>query len=419
VDGKDELADLGRSINETIGKIAAYTRELERRRSEADRALQEADDTALARDALVRSLTEDLDGPLVLMHAELTSAALSNTDPSLKARIKEALALLQDARANFTDLMEIATSQRLQPKPHDDLGEVLSDLERDVRLFSQSVKMPVNFTVTQHPPNDGTSKLLVDIDGVRLRKALVYVTRALARNCDRQGIYIDCQLIVTSANQLHVAFTLRAFYDPARELSILDESADLSGRVPPAMLGWSDREKRVIDYLLRLAGIVPTFTISQPRCVSVYLETTCNLGSETRGRGAQARAARPVLAMVVSNDLSLARLITRGDLSNIEFKVLTYPRVRTGLGIVAANDVLLIDISNDVADAFTLIERLTSESVAMPRLVAICPPGRVSDSLSTRLFELGFTGMVQKPIQYSRLVEVIEVTLAPVSRVSS
>jgi hypothetical protein len=30
VDGKDELADLGRSINETIGKIAAYTRELER-----------------------------------------------------------------------------------------------------------------------------------------------------------------------------------------------------------------------------------------------------------------------------------------------------------------------------------------------------------------------------------------------------
>src|SRR5688572_33454440 len=89
--GKDELADLGRSINETIGKIAAYTRELERRRSEADRALQEADDTALARDALVHSLTEDLDGPLRLMHAELTSAALSNTDPSLKASIKEAL----------------------------------------------------------------------------------------------------------------------------------------------------------------------------------------------------------------------------------------------------------------------------------------------------------------------------------------
>lgn len=195
------------------------------------------------------------------MHAKLTSAALSNTDPSLKARIKEALAPLQDAQANFTDLMEIATSHRLQPKPHDDLRELLSDLERDVRLFLQSVNMRVSFTVTQHPRNDGTSKLLVDIDGVRLRKALVYVTRALARNCDRQGIYIDCQLIVTSANQLHVVFTLRAFYDPARELSILVESADLSGRVSSAMLGWSDREKRVIDYLLRLASIVPTFTI--------------------------------------------------------------------------------------------------------------------------------------------------------------
>lgn len=214
VDGKDELADLGRSINETIGKIAAYTRELERRRSEADRALQEADDTALARDALVHSLTEDLDGPLRLMHAELTSAALSNTDPSLKARIKEALALLQDARANFADLMEIATSHRLQPKPHDDLQELLSDLERDVRLFSQSVNMPVSFTVTQHPRNDGTSKLLVDIDGVRLRKALVYVTRALARNCDRQGIYIDCQFIVhfrqSAPRRVHAEGVLRS-----------------------------------------------------------------------------------------------------------------------------------------------------------------------------------------------------------------
>jgi hypothetical protein len=80
---------------------------------------------------------------------------------------------------------------------------------------------------------------------------------------------------------------------------------------------------------------------------------------------------------------------------------------------------LLIDISNDVADAFTLIECLTSEGVAMPRLVAICPPGRVSDSLSTRLFELGFTGMVQKPIQYSRLVEVIEETLVQLPSSSS
>lgn len=420
VNGRDELALLGRAINETIGKIAAYTRELERRRSEADRALQEADDTALARDALVHSLTEDLEEPLGLMHAELTAAALANTDPTLKARIKDALTLLQGARANFTDLMEIATSRRSHPKPHEDLGELLSDLQRDLRLFSQSISVPVSFTVTQHPQNDGgSSKLLVDIDGVRLRKAIVYIARALARNCERQGIYIYSQIIITSANQLHVAFTLKAFYGPARELSTVTDAAELSGQVPPAMLGWSDREKRVTDYLLRLAGLVPTFTITQSRCVSVYLETTCNLGSEARARVAQGRAARPVIAMVVSNDLSLARLTTRGDLSNIEFKVLTYPRVHTSVGAVASNDVLLIDISNDVADAFTLIERLTSEGVAMPRLVAICPPGKVSDSLSTRLFELGFTGMVQKPIQYSRLVEVIEETLAPVLRNTS
>lgn len=424
-DGKDELAHLGRSINETIGKIAAYTRELERRRSEADRSLQEADDTALARDALVHSLTEDLDGPLRLMHAELTSAALANTDPALKARIKEALTLLQGARANFTDLMEIATSRRLQPKPHDDLAELLSDLERDVRLFSQSVNIPVSFTVTQYPRNDAsTSTLLVDIDGVRLRKAIVYVARAVARNCDGQGIYIDSQFILTSANQLHIAFTLRAFYDPARDRSILTESGNLGaeqfGQVPPAMLGWTDREKRVIDYLLRSASIVPTFTISQSRCVSVYLETTCSLGSERGGRdGGQARLARPVLALVVSNDLSLTRLTTRGDLSNIEFKVLSYPRVHASLGIVASNDILLIDISNDVADAFTLLEHLATEGVAAPNLVAICPPGRVSDSLSTRLFELGFTGIIQKPIQYSRLVEVIEATLAQLPGSSS
>ncbi len=95
--------------------------------------------------------------------------------------------------------------------------------------------------------------------------------------------------------------------------------------------------------------------------------------------GAQARAARSVLAMVVSNDLLLTRL----------------------------------------ADAFTLLEHLATEGVAVPKLVAICPPGRVSDRLSARLFELGFTGIIQKPIQYSRLVEVIEATLAPVLRSSS
>lgn len=424
VDGKDELAHLGNSINETIGKIAAYTRELERRRSEADRALQEADDIALARDALVHSLTEDLDGPLSLMHAELMSAALANTDPALKARIKEALTLLQGARENFTDLMEIATSRRSQPKPHDDLGELLSDLERDIRLFSQSINIPVSFTVTQHPRSDGsTSKLLVDIDGVRLRKAILYITRALVRNCDDQGIYIDSQFILTSANQLHVAFTLRAFYDQSRDTPTLIESrnsgAEQSGQVPPSILGWTDREMRVIDYLLRSASIIPTFAISQPRCVSVYLETTCNLRSEIGGRGVPARLARPVLAIIVSNDLSLMRLTTRGDLSNIEFNVLSYPRVHASLGIVATNDILLIDISNDVADAFTLLEHLATDGVAVPSLVAICPPGRVSDCLSTRLFELGFTGIVQKPIQYSRLVEVIEATLAQLpSRIS-
>jgi HAMP domain-containing protein/CheY-like chemotaxis protein len=425
VDGKDELANLGRSINETVGKVAAYTRELERRRSEADRALQEADDIALARDALVHSLTEDLDAPLRLMHAELTSAALANTDPALKGRIKEALTLLQGARANFTDLMEIAISRRLQPKPHDDLAEIISDLERDVRQFSQSVNIPVSFTVTQHHRNDGSaSKLLIDIDSVRLRKAIFYVTRALARNCDGQGIYIDSQVILTSANQLHVAFTLRAFYDPVRERSILAESGNLGaeqfGQVPPAMLGWTDREIRVIDYLLRSAGIVPTFAISQSRCVSVYLETTCNLGSESGGRGSgQGRLARPVIALVVSDDLSLTRLTTRGDLSNIEFKVISYPRVHASLGIVASNDILLIDISKDVADALALLEHLAAEGVAVPNLVAICPPGRVSDSLSTRLFELGFTGIIQKPVQYSRLVEVIEATLAQLPRSSS
>src|SRR5262249_14003514 len=108
IEGNDELTRLGIAINNTISTIADYTRELERRRNEANQALQDADAANLTRDGLVRSLTEDLAEPMNTMHSQLIAMAMANKDPELKERIKSVMAALQGAQSDFADLIEIA-----------------------------------------------------------------------------------------------------------------------------------------------------------------------------------------------------------------------------------------------------------------------------------------------------------------------
>ncbi len=389
VRGDDELARLGHSINATIERIAAYTRELERRRDEASRALQEADDEGLARDALVDWLAEDLEGPLHAMQGELTAVAVANNDPSLKTGIRRALALLQDARASLTELMEVAATHRLRPAPPTYLTDLWLDLQQDIRQYIDANDAHVALTVAGQEVGGGCpmSELFVDIDSVRLRKALLHLIQVMGRHCLDRTLQVNAQFVPVAEDQLHVVFTLKALYGPALDSAssvwVERVSGAAFGRVPPAQLRWTDREARVVDYLLRSVGIAPTYTVSESGSVSIVIELTCRF---TRGSLESSVVLshepnhRPVVAGIVSDDPTLGRFMARGDLAHVEFRIIPLGEALTDVPALNVHTVLLIDVSNDVSDAFALIHRLRAQAVTPP-LIALCPPGRVSTQL--------------------------------------
>jgi len=425
VHGDDELARLGHSINATIERIAAYTRELERRRDEASRALQEADDEGLARDALVRWLTEDLEGPLHAMHGELTAVAVANNDPALKAGIRRALALLQDARASLTELMQVAATHRLRPAPPSSLTDLWLDLQQDIRQYTESSDAHVALAVAgQEAGGDcPISELSVDLDGVRLRKALLYLIQAMERHCLDRTVQVSAQFVPVAEDQLHVVFTLKALYGPSHDSAaegwIERMSGAAFGRVPPVQLRWTDRDARVVEYLLRSLGVAPTYTVSDSGTVSVVVELTCRFTREHSASSSKVPYETnhgPVVAGIVTDDPALERLMGRGDLAHVEFRLIALGRALGDVSALNVHTVLLIDVASDISDAFTLIHRLRAQANTPPPMIALCPPGRVSAHLGGKLLDAGFTGIVQKPVQYGRVIEVIETTLGMTQR---
>jgi HAMP domain-containing protein len=420
IKGDDELTRLAQAINNTITTVAEYTRELERRRSEADQALQDADAANLARDGLVRSLTEDLAEPLGLMHSQLTAIAMANSDPTLRDRIKAVIGLLQDAQSDFTDLIEIATQiERTRTAPWLDMAEVWTDIERDLRRLSNAEGAKLIFAVTRMAsagtiPPEATG-LMVNIDGVRLKKALLYMSRALHRRCKDSAIHVNIELITLSADRLHVSVHLTAFCEPTQEPPQLINGLKQNGNLMPAIIGLTDRESKIIDYLLRAIGVTPTVNLSGTGTLNILLDVTCAYAA---AEGTQGRArewmfdARPVSATLVSNDSALLRFTTRGDMSNHELRLVSFSEAFSKLAELQGQDALLIDISDDMAEVLRLIETAKDQTVSLSHLIAIGPPGIVSESLSNRLFELGFVGILQKPLQYSRIVETIRMTLS-------
>lgn len=421
VEGEDELTRLAQAINNTIATIATYTRELERRRSDADRALHDADEANLALGGLVRSLTEDLKEPMSLMHSELIGIAIANSDPALRDRIKEVIALLQEVQTDFAELIEIATSaQGVKQPPPRDLADILSDMQGDILLLGEAEGISTNFAVTQMPFDDARrgepTGIFLDIDGVRLRKALIYLIRAMGRRCKEAGVYVNVEFIKIADNQLDVSVHLKAFYESLAEESSMQWLAGLSqyGNIP-AILGWTDRETKIIDYSLRAVGVTPSVSVSPRGTVSILLDTTCRYTVEQKARQTPAGwmlPTHPISTTLVSNDPSLMRLTKRADLSNYELKLTSFSRALANPAALRAQAALLIDMSDDIAEAVTLLDRLKAGKIAVPHLIAICPSGRTSDSLSERLFDLGFAAMIQKPLYYSRIVEIVRTTLS-------
>jgi len=416
VSGNDELARLAVEVNSTIRTVAAHTRELERHRNDAERALQDADEANLAREGLVRTLTEELEEPLNRLHSQLTAIAIANQDSTLKEQIKDVLVLLQEAQASFADLIELASSAPAKRPAMRELAGVLAEIHDEVQALSQAEIIPITLMEAQPQlRNVGSNPrdIYVDLDGARLRKALTYLIRAMVRRCKPPGVYVSTEVIWKSSEHLHLSLHLRGFYD-ASEQSIrrLIEGVSHYASTPPLILGWTERESRMIMYLLRTVGITPMFGASPEGAVSVLLDVTCTYVDKAESAVPMDSmfAASAVSAALVSDDPALSRLTSRSDLADFEVTFMSFEQALAQHTNVRRLSALLIDVS-DIAAALGLLELLKGEG-ALPRLIAICPPGHVSDALSNRLFELGFAALVQKPLQYSRVVQIIRTALA-------
>jgi HAMP domain-containing protein len=422
MEGNDELTRLAEALNNTIATVAEYTRELERRRSEADQALQDADAANLTRDGLVRSLTEDLAEPMSSMHSRLTAIAMANTDPELKEDIKSVMALLQDAQSDFADLIEIATqAERTRTAPWLEATEMWADIERDIQRLSETEAIPINFVVTHMASAKGATNtqtgVLLNIDGVRLKKAILYLVRALGRQRKDTGVHVNAELIRFSAERLHVSVHIVAFREAGSQSPATPwvKGMGPSGNELPSAVGLTDRESKMIGYLLRAIGSTPTVSVSNSGAVNVLLDVTCPYTVE-QARPQDATdwmfAAAPISAALVSNDLSLLRYTTRGDVSNHELKLVTFMQALSNPSDLQGQHAVLMDISDDMGEVLRLLDVVRTRNLSLPPLIAICPPGVMSDVLTNRLLELGFVGMLQKPLQYSRMAEIIRATLS-------
>jgi len=262
--------------------------------------------------------------------------------------------------------------------------------------------------------DNGSTGMHVDVDAARLRRALAYLIRAMARRCKLPGVYVNTEVIITSPEQLHISVHLRGFYDPLSDDSAtrLVERLTQYASTPPSILGWSERETRIITYLLRTVGITPMFGALPDGSVSVLLDATCAYTVEEKHAAAAMSsvcAANAISAVLVSDDPALSRLNARADLADYEVVFMLFERALAQHASLRNRAVLLIDVA-DIAAALKLMNLVRSEGAA-PRLIAICPPGHLNDALENRLFELGFTALVQKPLQYSRVVQVIRTVL--------
>jgi CheY-like chemotaxis protein len=356
------------------------------------------------------------------MYSQLTAIAMNNTDPQLRERIKNVMVLLRDAQSDFSDLIEIATHvDRTRTAPWLDATQMWEDIERDIKRLSDTEAMAIYFALTRMGPTGDSAVtpagVLLNIDGVRLKKAILYLCRALGRSRQESGVHVNAELIRFSAEHLHVSVHIVAFGAANTHVAATPwiKALGSNGNGVPAALGLRDRESKIIDYLLRAIGANLTVGFSPAATVNVLLDVTCGYSVEPSRTPIVTDwmfSAPPVSATLVSNDLSLVRYTTRADLSNHELKFLTFSQALLSPTDVHGPDALLIDISDDIADVLALLDSAKDLGISLPPLVAICPPGIVSDSFATRLFELGFVGMVQKPLQYSRLIEVIREALA-------
>jgi hypothetical protein len=218
-----------------------------------------------------------------------------------------------------------------------DLADVFADLGEEIRRLSQTESVAINFVValtglptTQEVQPTGID---VDLDGVRFRRALAYLVRAMARRCKEPGVHLNIEVIRRSSEQLNVSVHVRGFYEPlSNDLSaLLVNGPGQYAPAPPSMLGWTERETRIVVYLFRSVGITPLFAALNQGAVSVLLDASCTYSieaSRTNALNELLAPARPVSSAIVSDDPSVTRLTSRADLAEYEVSLSLLKRLR-------------------------------------------------------------------------------------------
>ncbi|MDY6948541.1 MAG: hypothetical protein SXG53_22800, partial [Pseudomonadota bacterium] len=166
--------------------------------------------------------------------------------------------------------------------------------------------------------------------------------------------------------------------------------------------------------LLRAVGAARTVSALPSGAAAISLTITCAAIQESSSSAAGTEwpsRSRPVSATLISDDASLLRPIVRGDISNNDVKLVSFARAHSNLPALVSEDAVLLDMSGDIADGLRTLDLMKAKNAAPARLIAICPPGEISESLAERLLDLGFQGVIQKPLYYSRLIRVIRATI--------
>jgi CheY-like chemotaxis protein len=263
---------------------------------------------------------------------------------------------------------------------------------------------------------------MLDIDGNRLKQAIIFLVRAMARYTFGNGVFVNFELFKLSEDQLHLAVQIRAFYDPGEGLLTAQGESDTVRDDVGSLkrLGLTDREAKITDYLLRAVGIAQTVSVLPSGAAVASLAMTCSCLRETSSSSEVSGGHHPrrISATLISDDASLLRLAARGGISNDDVKLVSFAKAYGNPSALGREDAVLLDVSGDVADVLRMLDLLRAKNEVRATLIAICPQGQINESLAERLLELGFRGVIQKPLYYSRLIQVIRGTIdsASISR---
>ena len=115
--------------------------------------------------------------------------------------------------------------------------------------------------------------------------------------------------------------------------------------------------------------------------------------------------------LFVDDEKTLLESVRSGFLNNSETQLLTAENGRAALDVLGKNNVDLIvtDLRMPVMDGFELLARLNAEYSKIP-VVVMSAYG--TSEIEDKLKALGITGILDKPLDYDKMLKIVEDSLA-------